>query len=520
MKRDLRNIISATMILGLALPGLILAQYDIPTAVIGGGGGVSSSTSYQLSGTVGIPAGGIGLSSTSYELDGGFWPTVQALTAGLEGVLVIGPDVTDDYATFGEAVSDLEASGVSGAVTFQVKAGTYTEQVSIPLIGGVSTTNTITFEPHPDNSGADVVLTYSPTTNPWIVDLYGAQHITIKGLKLVYDPFATVMGNAISITQNVDNITILNNTIEAYAGTISTDEVYNSAAAAGIFISSTTGNVPDNVTVRGNTIKWGSCAVWAAGMSNERMTGIVIEHNTVVDPVNGGIHVDYADGPNISFNSITTNISTVYTGFYGVSALRSINNILINGNDVDVVNGGIGLHMNTSGGGSSQVLHAKMVNNVVHTGGTGWSQGVKINALQQPYSFWDVYHNTIEVTGTSPDQGIAFWHVGAPDNYSLNLKNNIFANPGGGYAIRFYEVLDIATSDYNDIWSTRSDMIDVFGTTYDLAGFQMYTGAHDYNSLSTDPQFVNPVAGDYHLQGSSPLIGKGDASVAVAPVDT
>src|SRR5690606_5024700 len=50
-----------------------------------------------------------------------------------------------NYATFADAMSDLNICGVHGAVVFNVASGTFTEQVVIPPISGASAINTITF---------------------------------------------------------------------------------------------------------------------------------------------------------------------------------------------------------------------------------------------------------------------------------------------------------------------------------------------------------------------------------------
>ncbi|MQY63586.1 MAG: hypothetical protein GH143_04695, partial [Calditrichaeota bacterium] len=67
----------------IVLTGQVMAQYDIPASVVGGGGGTASSTSYILSGTVGQPAVGGPVSSTSYNHEPGFWPAAQALAGGI-----------------------------------------------------------------------------------------------------------------------------------------------------------------------------------------------------------------------------------------------------------------------------------------------------------------------------------------------------------------------------------------------------------------------------------------------------
>jgi hypothetical protein len=56
----------------LALPTMAIAQYQIDWYVIGAGGGTSTSTNYQLTGTIGQPIVGTS-SSTNYSIDAGFW---------------------------------------------------------------------------------------------------------------------------------------------------------------------------------------------------------------------------------------------------------------------------------------------------------------------------------------------------------------------------------------------------------------------------------------------------------------
>ena len=55
--------------------------------------------------------------------------------------------------------------GISGAVIFNVNAGTYNEQLNIASINGVSATNTVKFQSASGNN-ADVILTYAATGTP------------------------------------------------------------------------------------------------------------------------------------------------------------------------------------------------------------------------------------------------------------------------------------------------------------------------------------------------------------------
>jgi hypothetical protein len=53
--------------------------------------------------------------------------------------------ILPDYTMIGEAVADLELRGVCGPVIFDIRDGTYMEQVNLTAIDGASAVNTITF---------------------------------------------------------------------------------------------------------------------------------------------------------------------------------------------------------------------------------------------------------------------------------------------------------------------------------------------------------------------------------------
>jgi hypothetical protein len=85
----------------MGVPLLASAQtYQIDWYVIGAGGGTSTSSNYQLSGTIGQPIVGMS-SSTNYTIDAGFW--VGGTPAG--GCSYIDGDVNNNGAFNGIDVS-------------------------------------------------------------------------------------------------------------------------------------------------------------------------------------------------------------------------------------------------------------------------------------------------------------------------------------------------------------------------------------------------------------------------------
>ncbi len=104
--------------------------------------------------------------------------------APLNGSYTIGGG-SPDYTTINKAVEDVVVNGVSGPVTFNIASGTYTEQISIQEIAGVSATNTVTFQSASEDS-TDVLITYTPpnTTHNYILQLNGADYIIFKNLSV------------------------------------------------------------------------------------------------------------------------------------------------------------------------------------------------------------------------------------------------------------------------------------------------------------------------------------------------
>jgi pectin methylesterase-like acyl-CoA thioesterase len=78
----------------------------------------------------------------------------------LNGIYTIG--TSSNFPSFKAAVDSLKSKGISGPVVFNIKNGTYNEQISIPAITGTSAIKTITFQSE-SNDSTKVILSYSDT---------------------------------------------------------------------------------------------------------------------------------------------------------------------------------------------------------------------------------------------------------------------------------------------------------------------------------------------------------------------
>lgn len=116
----------------------------------------------------------------------------SAASAQLAGDYTIG-GADPDFASFGVAVAALESEGVSGAVTFHVRAGNYSEAggsetvLTLGPVAGASAANRVTFRPD-TASGAgvdDVVLERSsgtPASGGGYVALLTSDYVTLREL--------------------------------------------------------------------------------------------------------------------------------------------------------------------------------------------------------------------------------------------------------------------------------------------------------------------------------------------------
>ena len=138
--------------------------------------------------------------------------TVQAAIAG---TFTIG-GASPDYATFTDAANALVANGVCGPVVFNVRSGTYNEQVTLTAIAGVSAINTITFQSESGNR-ADVNLTYgaSSTANNWVLKMGTAEFVTFRNMTMTAtgSSYSIVVDQDASTDCTIDNCEIVGPTV-------------------------------------------------------------------------------------------------------------------------------------------------------------------------------------------------------------------------------------------------------------------------------------------------------------------
>ena len=133
--------------------------------------------------------------------------------------------------------------------------------------------------------------------------------------------------------------------------------------------------------------------------------------------------------------------------------------------------------------------YAKIENNVIYD---NTSTGVYAYGLGSDAESTQIINNTI--VGNAAD-GV---YLDSRTN-ATNLQNNIIQVSGAGeYAIRT-ESANL-TSDYNDLIATGGASVGYYTAAQATLNDWQTTSGLDANSISEDPLFAAPLAGDFHLQ--------------------
>jgi len=385
---------------------------------------------------------------------------IFAIGQPLSGTKVIGSG--GDYATFTAAVNALVANGVSGPVIFNVKTGSYNEQISIGAVSGVSSTNTVTFRAQSLNA-ADVTLYYSPTSsNNYVVDLNEADYITFNNLTIMAQNSPSY-GVVFRLRGDANNNNINHCILKGISGTTSSNHSV-------IQISN---QLVDSLNIDNNTINDGGYALYFLGFNNLNPSIGIQFTNNIVNSSYVGINMQYVDNPIIRSNTFN-NIS--YTGIQLQSCNKELN---ITKNKITGPTG-YGIYLYSCIGGTGFPDGPGLIaNNFVQCGS---AYGINVYSSSNQ----NIYYNSVNATASN-----GYGYYGYANNTNVVVQNNIFANTAGGYAVYFGNANGATTMDYNNLYTT-GNFIGLYGSTstIDLDSWRTTSGK-DTNSVSYYPGFVS-----------------------------
>jgi PKD repeat protein len=450
-------------------------------------------------------------------------PTVQAGLAGAYTIDPLGSGSTN-FINFATAVTALQQRGVCSAVTFNVAAGTYNEQVILTPVSGASATNTITFNGGTGNA-ATRILQFPTSSNGYgHVDLNGADFITFKNMTLKSYVGQTSGYYGVLVRNQADNNIIDSCVIDMGGLTSITTSNMGIVMSGSQFSYTTSGNHGSNNIFRGNLIK-GSATGGAyygisiypsntgtAGTLNNKIIG-----NTIQDFYNYGIYTYYASGTLVSGNDISRPNRTAVTTIYGIYGYYDDYAVYENNSIHDPFTGaptttsafyGIRLYNNSGGSGPVKAINNKLYN--MNSNGSLYPIYVEYEQNML------IAHNSISMdhttsTSTSTSYGIYFYYANVAAT-PATIKNNIISITRGGtgtkYAMYLQYYYFISDNNIIHLSATNASMGYYYGyrppafttlatgTYTTLALWKTGQPGMDVNSVALNPTFTNAATGN------------------------
>ncbi|MGD9992698.1 MAG: right-handed parallel beta-helix repeat-containing protein [Salinivirgaceae bacterium] len=417
--------------------------------------------------------------------DVGAFESTPTNTLAYSGTLTIGAG--GDFATFNEAVDSLELLGVSAPVEINVADGNYVERVIINRIPGSGASNRITFQSASADS-TKATLNYSTVDandNGTIV-LQGAGYLTFKQLKMINSSTLSY-GRVVDMKGRTEQVNFENNTFIGAGASSGTSD------RAVIFSS---GYQANDLLVTKNVFTGGSRHIAIKGIDatvDVPVTNVNISAN-VFNVSERSILLEFCKDISLSGNQIND-----FT-YNGISIYNCENPLIIEKNKIN----------STSSYYQSVRVESTVgpVGGIIKNNFISHNYNSSISGLYLRYNqYIDVSHNSVNVIANSGSTALYL-----DGNSNLNLKNNILANNGSGYAIYVYAAPTNLGSDHNNLYTTGNNLVYWTGTSYSLLGDYQTALSQDANSLSLNPNYTS--ATDLHIN-SYWLEGAGETLASV-----
>ena len=423
---------------------------------------------------------------------------VSVLGAPLSGVYDLGGGA-NHYATFTAAITSLTLRGVSGAVTFNVYANTYSGPITIGQIVGASTTNTITFRQFPLNLDTPPEITSATTP---ALNLNGADYITFDNIDIAL----TVTGKVVQITNNADYNVIKNCTL--------TGESETGTGNYGVHILGVTGssndyNVIENVRVDRSVYY----PVYLAGVTGTRDLGNEVRTCTLIGGKQG-VTLNYQNGAVVrncdiqpGYDGAGVEIMGIYSttqssGELSTAYANKIHNI----RGANITNG---IYAAPGTGGLFKAYNNFVYDYVVTLSSALY--GLRAASGSPEFHFNSVRIGDVGTTGNAN----GFYQAGS--STVVLLKNNIFQidEPATAcWAINRYQ--GTLTSDYNCVYSAGPGALYNMGrdgsTNYATLALWQATTLRDLNSVEGNPGFIGPT--DLHIDPLATLVDSAGTPIA------
>jgi hypothetical protein len=393
----------------------------------------------------------------------------------LNGNYTIG-GTSPNYSTLTAAVNALVANGVCGPVVFDIRNGTYNEQISIPAIAGSSGVNTITFRSESsDSSLVDITFSSSSVANNYTVRFNGCDYVRLEEVTVSATDFT--YGCAVDVRNASLSISVLNCRITSNAANTGSSVVYSAdnsidhnfkiencainGASYGIGLNNgfTTSGLESGIVIRNNRIT----GFTTRGIWTTQVADIIIEDNIIQATVTANVGLFFSSG-----TTLQTTGRVCRNKIYGLLYT--------------------GLAIEASGSSGNRF---PIYNNSISVGNVTSPVAQYCGILHNSGMYVDLVNNSVNVYGTSsvPNNDAAYSTSMTLDE--MRFYNNIFCNTGNGHAFKSgsgtlcYNTI----IDYNNYYTNGTRFLSSNGITYTTIAAWTAAFSLDANSVSFIPYF-------------------------------
>lgn len=400
----------------------------------------------------------------------------------LSGIYTIG-GASPDFASFGDAVTAMKRGGIIDSVRFDVRSGTYYEQIKIPYIVGANSENDIIFQSELKDSSKVFLISTNTSSDNYTVRLDSTNGVTFRHMSL--STTGTYYYNRIfEILKTAKNINIWNCNITGS----SNNTTSNSEAL--IYINNSSSDYPpfENIEIYNCRMTKGEYGIYAYGYSSIYYArDLDIHNNNMEDQYYMGIQLSYVNNFHINYNTIYHTSTSGYGNAYGIYAEYCNDGFEFTNNNIyNQEYSGVYLY-NCSGKNQDTSLFA---NNFIHC-----RTNNNVYAIRIYYpNYLNFFNNNIHITSTNASSYAALFY--SPSRTAS--YNNNFVSTGAGYAI--YLDGTLTKSDYNNFYTTGSNL--AYHNSSDRANLAAWKSStsKDAKALSVNPDYVSNT--DLHVRGT------------------
>ena len=395
-----------------------------------------------------------------------------------------------DFQTFSEAVNFINLAGITCPVIFNVRNGTYYEQLVIRNIPGSSAINTVTFQSQSgDSTQAVIHIILDALKFESMIYLEGAENVIFQnlgihtGADLNYDNNAVQMMNSGNISfrncyfeaRKESDISLV---IQGGCHEISVTQSRFKSFNAKAYAMDVTGGQTRAIEILDNQIEGATFWDVSTLSFNDQVRSVQIAGNRIENSFRA-INLIETDSVLIRDN-IINNCNE------GISINTGCSQVVISGNRLKDIKSHANAQEGTNAISIDFTSQADVFNNFIHTSGSGPVSGLNIqNSSQCRISF-----NSANITSSDVQDKSRGMFVKTCTG--ISFKNNILNITKSGTPVSISGVVTSFNFDRNDYYST-GQLIGYYNDIpyTSLATWQEATQL-DPNSLSVIPFFTSP----------------------------